>query len=84
MLYDSTKALTLAIAFYLLEKKDAKDPNGNSLDRNFSTVMKLMRLAEISEQDENHRSPLDDLMDELREENPMRSEERRVGKECGS
>ena len=68
---DSTKALTLAIAFYLLEKKDAKDPNGNSLDRNFSTVMKLMRLAEISEQNENHRSPLDDLMDELREENPM-------------
>ncbi len=67
---DSTKALTLAIAFYLLEKKDAKDPNGNSLDRNFSTVMRLMRLAEISEQDENHRSPLDDLMDELREENP--------------
>ncbi len=68
---DSTKALTLAISFYLLEKKDAKDPNGNSLDRNFSTVMKLMRLAEISEQDENHRSPLDDLMDELREENPF-------------
>ena len=68
---DSTKALTLAIAFYLLEKKDAKDQNGNSLDRNFSTVMRLMRLAEISEQDENHRSPLDDLMDELREENPM-------------
>ncbi len=71
MLYDSTKALTLAIAFYLLEKKDAKDKNGNSLDRNFSTVMKMMRLAEISEQDENHRSPLDDLMDELREENPL-------------
>ena len=68
---DSTKALTLAIAFYLLEKKDAKDSNGKSLDRNFSTVMKMMRLAEISEQDENHRSPLDDLMDELREENPM-------------
>ena len=67
---DSTKALTLAIAFYLLEKKDAKDANGNSLDRNFSTVMKMMRLAEISEQDENHRSPLDDMMDELREENP--------------
>lgn len=68
---DSTKALTLAIAFYLLEKKDAKDGNGNSLDRNFSTVMRLMRLAEISEQDENHRSELDDMMDELREENPM-------------
>ena len=68
---DSTKALTLAIAFYLLEKKDAKDSNGNSLDRNFSTVMKMMRLAEISEQDENHRSPLDELMDELRKENPM-------------
>ena len=68
---DSTKALTLAIAFYLLEKKDAKDMNGKSLDRNFSTLMKMMRLAEISEQDENHRSPLDDMMDELREENPM-------------
>lgn len=67
---DSTKALTLAIAFYLLEKEDAKDINGNSLDRNFSTVMKMMRLAEISEQDENHRSPLDDMMDELRTENP--------------
>ena len=68
---DSTKALTLAIAFYLLEKEDAKDANGKSLDRNFSTVMKMMRLAEISEQDENHRSPLDDMMDELREENPQ-------------
>lgn len=68
---DSTKALTLAISFYLLEKKDAKDSNGNSLDRNFSTVMKMMRLAEISEQDENHRSPLDEMMDELREENPQ-------------
>lgn len=67
---DSTKALTLAIAFYLLEKEDAKDVNGNFLDRNFSTVMKMMRLAEISEQDENHRSPLDEMMDELRTENP--------------
>lgn len=65
---DSTKALTLSIAFYLLEKKT--DENGNSLDRNFSTVMKMMRLAEISEQDENHRSLLDDMMDELRTENP--------------
>lgn len=65
---DSTKALTLAITFYLLEKKT--DENGNSLDRNFSTVMKMMRLAEISEQDENHRSPLDDMIDELRTENP--------------
>ena len=68
---DSTKALTLAIAFYLLEKEDAKDANGNSLDRNFNTVMRMMRLAEISEQDENHRSPLDDMMDELHEENPQ-------------
>ncbi len=67
---DSTKALILAISFYLLEKADAKDVNNNSLDRNFSTVMKMLRLAEISEQDENHRSPLDDMMDELREENP--------------
>lgn len=68
---DSTKALILAISFYLLEKADAKDVNNNSLDRNFSTVMKMLRLAEISEQDENHRSPLDDMMDKLREENPQ-------------
>ena len=50
--------------------KKKTDENGNSLDRNFSTVMKMMRLAEISEQDENHRSPLDEMMDELRTENP--------------
>lgn len=68
---DSTKALMLAISFYLLEKEDAKDANENSLDRNFSTVMQMMRLAEISEQDENHRSKLDDMMDELRAENPQ-------------
>lgn len=34
-------------------------------------VMKVMKLAEISEQDENHRSPLDVMMDELFEKNPQ-------------
>lgn len=60
---DATQALLLAISFYLLEKAEPQD-------RNFGTVMKVMKLAEISEQDENMRSALDDMMDELAEENP--------------
>ena len=32
--------------------------------------LQQLLIAEISEQDENHRSPLDDMMDELRAENP--------------
>lgn len=60
---DATKALLLAISFYLLEKAEPED-------RNFAMVMKVMKLAEISEQDENHQSPLDEMMDELYAENP--------------
>lgn len=60
---DATKALLLAISFYLLEKCEPEE-------RNFGMVMKIMKLAEISEQDENMRSELDDMMDELYAENP--------------
>ncbi len=77
---DSTKELTLAISFYLLERHQLEeagvefsDPAGglDSYTMNFSTVMSVMKLAEISEQDENHRSPLDEMMDELYEKNPQ-------------
>ncbi len=77
---DSTKELTLAISFYLLERHKLEeqgikfsDPAGvlDSYSMNFSMVMQVMKLAEISEQDENHRSPLDEMMDELYEKNPQ-------------
>lgn len=77
---DSTKALTLAISFYLLERhqleeqgEEFHDPEGglDNYSMNFAMVMKVMKLAEISEQDENHRSPLDVMMDELYEKNPQ-------------
>lgn len=107
---DSTKALTLAVAFYLLECAEAEisDSKGNYLnakgrydeavqenydpetvemlkeilddaemeyreiekraksDCNFCRVMEVMKMAEISEQDDTLQSPLDDLMDEHR------------------
>ena len=76
---DSTKELMLAISFYLLERRQLEkageefhDPEGglDNYSINFPMVMKVMKLAEISEQDENHRSPLDVMMDELFEKNP--------------
>lgn len=63
---DATKALLSAISFYLLETAEPDDRTS----KNFSTVMKMMKLAEISEQDENHQSPLDEMMDELFAKNP--------------
>lgn len=77
---DSTKQITLAISFYLLERhqleiagEEFHDPEGglDNYSMNFSMVMRVMKLAEISEQDENHRSPLDVMMDELYEKNPQ-------------
>ncbi|MEZ3438206.1 MAG: type IV secretory system conjugative DNA transfer family protein [Oscillospiraceae bacterium] len=76
---DSTKELLLAISFYLLERhqleeagEEFNDPEGglDNYSMNFAMVMKVIKLAEISEQDENHRSPLDVMMDELYEKNP--------------
>ncbi|MBD5128323.1 MAG: type IV secretory system conjugative DNA transfer family protein [Ruminococcaceae bacterium] len=107
---DSTKALTLAISFYLLEKAELETRNekgdyehqlavydemlkGNyapedielqseivkdaekayeeadkhaKIDCNFRRVMEVMKMAEISEQDDTLQSPLDDLMEEHR------------------
>lgn len=76
---DSTKELTLAICFYLLERhqleengEEFHDPEGaiDSYTMNFPMVMKVMALAEISEQDENHESRLDIMMDELGDKMP--------------
>lgn len=76
---DSTKELTLAICFYLLERhqleengEEFHDPEGaiDSYSMNFPMVMKVMALAEISEQDENHESRLDIMMDELSDKMP--------------
>ncbi len=111
---DSTKALTLAIAFYLLEKaeqetktikgdferqkavyndmlkgnyapediklqkeimEDAKKAYEEAdkhakIDCNFRRVMEVMKMAEISEQDDTLHSPLDDLMEEHRSNFP--------------
>lgn len=111
---DSTKALTLAISFYLLEKAEQETEtikgdyerqkavyeeklNGNyasedvemqkqimeeaweayeeadnhaKTDCNFCRVMEVMKMAEISEQDDTLQSPLDDLMEEHRSNFP--------------
>lgn len=76
---DSTKELTLAICFYLLERhqleengEEFHDPEGaiDGYSMNFPMVMKVMALAEISEQDENHESRLDIMMDELSDKMP--------------
>lgn len=79
MLYDSTKELVLACSFYLLERhqleedgEEFHDPEG-AIDKyamNFPMVMKVMSLAEISEQDENHESSLDIMMNELADKMP--------------
>lgn len=111
---DSTKALTLAISFYLLEKAERETETikgdyerqkavyeeklkGNyasedvemqkqimeeareayeeadkhaKTDCNFCRVMEVMKMAEISEQDDTLQSPLDDLMEEHRSNFP--------------
>ncbi len=111
---DSTKALTLAIAFFLLECaeddiSDAKNEYEQQLkiledkqknnyspediemqkeivddakitlesvtekarsDCNFCRVMEVMKMAEISEQDDTLESPLDELMGEHRQQHP--------------
>lgn len=52
----SEEALLQAICFYLIEARPKKD-------RNFSTVMKLLRCAEVNEQDPNAKSTLDILFE---------------------
>lgn len=59
----SEEALLQAISFYLIEARPKKD-------RNFTTVMKLLRCAEVNEQDPSAESELDKLFKAHEKENP--------------
>lgn len=59
----SETALLQAIIFYILEE-------GLEEEKNFSTVMQLLLMAEVKEEDENHISDLDRLFNKLRNKNP--------------
>lgn len=56
-------ALLLALSYYLFHFREMKD-------RNFSTVLKLLRAAEIDENDSTARSDLDDLFAEIEKKYP--------------
>ena len=43
---------------------------GTEEEKNINTVMDLLRLSEVKEDDEDFQSPLDILFDELKQENP--------------
>ena len=55
--------LISACIFYLWKYRPVKE-------RNFSTLMTLVRAANVSEEDSSSKSPLDGLMDEIRKTNP--------------
>lgn len=59
----SEEALLKALCFYLIEARPKKD-------RNFSTVMKLLRCAEVNEQDPSVESDLDKFFKAHEKENP--------------
>lgn len=59
----SETALLLALIAYLYHE-------GTEADKNFSTVMRLLRAAEIDENDSSAESPLDQLFNELAEKDP--------------
>lgn len=58
----SETALLQAIIFYLLEACEPKD-------RHFTNVMRLLTLAEVSEQNPNLKSPLDKMFEDLEKKN---------------
>lgn len=60
---DATKALISALAFYLLEKRP-------QCEQNFAWVMQLLKQAEVKEDEEDYKSPLDLKFEELEAENP--------------
>ncbi len=55
--------LITALCFYVRQVF-----SGDTENCNFNTVMDLLLLAEVKEEDENYRSPLDDLFDKLDQE----------------
>lgn len=60
---DSMRALLQAISFYLIETMPPEQ-------RNFTNVMKMLRLASVDENNSNSKSPLDLIFDEYEKENP--------------
>lgn len=58
----SETALLMAIIFYLVKERPKKD-------RNFASVMKLLRSADIDEMDPNAKSGLDRIFDDLEKKN---------------
>lgn len=61
----SETALLQALVFYL---KD--NPNIPDEQKNFSTIMQLLRAAEVNENDPNAKSPLDKLFEKVEAEDP--------------
>lgn len=61
---DSTEALLLALAFYLVYE-------GNENEKNFATMMDLVQLAEAKEDEEDFKSPLDIMFEDLEAEDKL-------------
>lgn len=59
----SEEALLQALCFYLIEARPKKD-------RNFTTIMRLLRCAEVNEYDANAQSSLDKIFIAHEKENP--------------
>lgn len=55
---DSTEALLLALSFYVVHE-------GKKNEQNFATVMELLQLAEVKEDEEDYKSPLDFIFEDL-------------------
>ena len=60
-----TAASMLLMAFILYLRYEAPPQ-----ERNFSTVMELLRAAEVREEDEEYQSPVDELFDRLEMQHP--------------
>ncbi len=60
---DSMTALLQAIVFYMIEELPERE-------RNFSNVMKMLRLAQVDENNANSKSSFDLLFEALEEKNP--------------
>lgn len=59
----SEEALLQALCFYLVHHREKKY-------HNFSTVMRLLRLAEVDEKNPSFKSPLDKLFDDVEKADP--------------
>lgn len=55
---DATKALLLAIVYFLVYE-------GNEDEKNFATVMEMLKLAEVKEDEEDYKSPFDFIFEDL-------------------